>query len=120
MEANGTDTELSGLDLALVSAAIQLSDRYDVPTALARPVNLQSIEEACQVIADLGSPPLRVIVARDLAPADFTTGDLRPLLASTLEAGIDATDDALDARRSELLEMGSTVTWPGFPPRPRE
>jgi hypothetical protein len=116
MEANGTDTSLGELDLALVSAAIRLSDLYEVPTALARPTNVQSIREACEVIAELGPPPLRVSVARDLAPADFTTDDLRPLLVSILEAGIEATDDALEARRGELREVGPTVTWPGFPP----
>ena len=98
-------------------AATQLSKRYDVKTSLAVPVNLQSIEEAAAVIADLGSPPLRVSVARDLARA-FETAELRPLLESTLETEIALTDDDLEARRKELQEAGPTISWPDFPPKP--
>jgi hypothetical protein len=118
VDESGTDSELGGLELALVSAALQVSERKHIETSLARPVNAQSVEEACTVIAELGSPPLQVSVARDLASAGFTTEQLRPLLASTLEAGIEATTEALDARREELARRGPTVSGSDFPERP--
>jgi len=120
VDGNGTDTELQGIELALVQVAIEISDRYDYETQLARPVTTQSVQDAIAFIAEQGSPPLRVSVARDLASAPFETEELRPLLASTFEEGIKPTDADLEERRNELREIGPTVNWPGFPPdRPR-
>jgi len=116
---NGTETDLGELELALVSAAIRLSESYDVDTSLASPGTLQSIQDAVAVIARLGSPPLRVSVARDLVAADFDIDQLWPLLESTLGTGIEVTRASLEDWRDELRDAGPTVSWPGFPPERR-
>ena len=109
--------EYGQLDHALVSAAILISQKYHIDTALETPPELLSVVETSAVIARFGSPPLRMSVARDLATAGFTVADLRPLLASTLPPDIVATDEALTSRRNELVQLGSTVeNWPDFPP----
>ena len=117
MDESGTDSELEGIELALVQIAIEISDRYAYETALARPVTEQSLEDAIAVIAEQGSPPLRESVARDLAAnARFTDEELKPLLAATLTEGIAATPETLDTRLKELRKAGPTVDRSGFPP----
>jgi hypothetical protein len=114
---DGGGHELTELDLALVWAAILISEKYHVETALARPAETLDIARICTIIAELGSAPLRVNVARDLATAGFSDEDLRPLLRSTLPDEIQETDRNLADHRNELVKLGSTVSWPDFPPR---
>jgi hypothetical protein len=117
VDESGTDSELQGIELALVRVAIEISDRYDYETALARPVTEQSLEDAIAVIAEQGSPPLLESVARDLAAnARFTNEELKPLLAATLTEGIAARPETLEARLNELRKAGPTVDRSGFPP----
>ena len=115
MVDGGDGVPLGDLDLALVSAAHLVAEKLGVKTALVPPAGVLDIQAASEVIAKMGSPPLRVSVARDLASAGFDVIDMKPLLASTLPAGTAVSDEGLDKRRAELARRGPTVSWPGFP-----
>ena len=110
------EDERAQLDLALVSAATLLSQTYHVETQLVPPIEQLAITPTCTVIAKLGSPPLRVNVARDLATAGYDVEALRPLLRSILPSDSDGSDQSLEELREQLVRLGPTVRWPDFPP----
>lgn len=115
------EEERAQLDLALVSAATLLNQKYHVPTELEPPITQLDIMDTSSAIAKLGSPPLRVNVARDLATAGYKVEELKPLLLSILPSDSDGSDQSLEELRQELVRLGPTVEWPDFPPgRPRE
>ena len=115
------EEERAQLDLALVSAAALINQTYHVPTELEPPIERLDIAQTSAVIAKLGSPPLRVNVARDLATAGYEVADLEPLLLSILPSDSDGSSQSLQELLALLLDLGPTVEWPDFPPgRPRE
>ena len=115
------EEERAQLDLALVSAATLLSQKYDVETELVPPIEQFDLAQTCAAIAKLASPPLRVNVARDLAAAGYDVEELKPLLRSILPSDSDGSDGSLEELRAQLVRLGPTIDWPDFPPgRPRE
>jgi hypothetical protein len=116
MHGGGDDhVDLDELDQALVSAGILLSEKYGIETVLERPKVMLNIQQVCEIVADRGSPPLRIGVAQDLAAAGFDVAALRPLLVSLLPPGSEDAD--LEAKREELARLGPTVvSFPDFPP----
>ena len=111
-----TEEERAQLDHALVSAATLLSQTYEVETQLIPPIEQLDIAQTAETIARLGSPPLRVNMARDLATAGYDVEALKPLLRSILPPDSDGSDQSLDELRQELVRRGPTVSWPGYPP----
>jgi hypothetical protein len=115
------EEERAQLDHALVSAATLLSQTYQVETELIPPIEQLDIAQTSAAIARLGSPPLRLNVARDLATAGYKVEELEPLLRSILPPDSDGSDQSLQELLAQLLDLGPTVEWPDFPPgRPRE
>jgi hypothetical protein len=115
------DDERAQLDHALVSAATLLSQTYEVETQLIPPIDQLDITQTAETIAKLGSPPLRVNVARDLAIAGYDVEALKPLLQSILPSDGDGSDQSLEELLAQLVDLGPTAEWPDFPPgRPRE
>jgi hypothetical protein len=116
-----SEEERAQLDHALVSAATLLSQTYEVETQLIPPIEQLDIAQTAETIARLGSPPLRVNMARDLATAGYKIEEMEPLLRSILPSDSDGNDQSLQELLAQLLDLGPTVEWPDFPPgRPRE